>query len=148
MSTSIGLQETRTVWEPPPPQRLDEAVWRAWVEKGRERDKESSANRFTAVNLASLAALFVVAGLGPHLAPYDVVARFIVAVAALIVMGHAAHAGHYAFAALFAAVALLYNPVVPVFGFSAGWQRAVVLISGLPFVASLTLRKTGRDRHA
>jgi hypothetical protein len=46
-------------------------------------------------------------------------------------------AQHYAFAALFGALALLYTPVAPLFSFSGDWQRLIVLASAGPFLASL-----------
>ena len=87
------------------------------------------------------------AGLWTHLAPYDVVARFIVAAGAIVVMFHAFHTGHHVLAAALAAVALLYNPVVPVFSFSGDWPRALVVASAVPFVASLTapIERSERD---
>ncbi len=148
MSTSVGLQELWEVREPPPSKRLDEAVWQAWVEKGRARDRRNSAARLTAVKWVSLAGLVVVAGLWSLLGPYDVVTRFIVAAGAIVVMLHAIHAGHYALAAVFAAVAVLYNPVAPVFRFSGDWPRAVVLASAIPFVASLTARNVRMEHNA
>ena len=75
-----------------------------------------------------------------HLTPYEVVVRFIVAGGAIVVMFHAFHARDYAFAAVFGALALLYNPVAPVFSFSGDWQRALVVASAVPFFASLAWR--------
>ena len=138
MPTPIGLQDSWEVRELPPAKPLDEAVWQAWLENGRERDRRNSAARMVAVKWVSLAGLVMVAALWSYLGPYDVIARFVVAVGAIAVMFHAIHDGRYAFAAVFAAVALLYNPVVPVFSFSGDWPRALVLASAVPFVASLT----------
>jgi hypothetical protein len=45
-----------------------------------------------------------------------------------------------AFATVFGALALLYNPVAPVFSFSRQWQSAFVMASAVPFIASLTWR--------
>ena len=146
MSTSVGLQGLLEVRDPPLWKRLDEAVWQAWLEKGRARDRRNSAARMVAVKWASLAGLVVVAGLWSHLGPYDVTARFIVAAGAIVMMFHAISSRHYAFAALFGALALLYNPVVRVFSFSGDWQRAVVLASTAPFIASLAWRNV-RTRH-
>lgn len=146
MSTSVGLQELWEVREPPPSTRLDEAIWQAWVEKGRARDRRSGAAGLMAVKWVSLAGLLAVGGLWSHLTPYDVVARFVLAAGASVMTFHAIHAGHYALAAVFAAVALLYNPVAPVFGFSGEWQRAVVVLSAAPFVASLASRNV-RTKH-
>ena len=147
MSTSVGLQELLEVREPPPSKRLDEAVWQAWLEKGRAQDRRGSAARLRAVKWVSLAGLLVVAGLWSHLAPYDVVARFVVAVGAIVVMLHAIHAGHYASAAVFGVLALLYNPVAPMFSFSGDLPRAVVLASAIPFVASLAAHQVRRERN-
>jgi hypothetical protein len=83
-----------------------------------------------------------------QLAPYEVVIRFMVAAGATVVMFQAFRARHYAVAAVFGTLALLYNPVVPVFSFSGDWQRAMVIASSVPFVASLTARKNKERRSA
>lgn len=142
MSPSVGLQELPEVRKPPLSKTFgdDETAWRAWVAKGRARDRRNSAACMKAVKWVSLAGLFAVVALWSRLAPYDVVVRFIVAAGSIIVMFHAIRARHYVFAALFGAFALLYNPVVPVFGFSGDWQRAVVVASAAPFVVSLASR--------
>ena len=136
MCTSVGLLELRAVWEPPPSAALDEAVWQAWVARGRAQDRRDSAARVKTVKCGAIAALLA-AGLWTLPVPYELVVRFIVAAAAVAVMFHAFHTRHYAFASVFGAVALLYNPVAPVFSFSGDWQRALLLASTLPFVASL-----------
>ncbi len=150
MSTSkvVGLQELLGVRELPPSKRLDETVWQGWMEKGRARDRRSSAARLMAVKWVSLAGLLVVAGLWSHLTPYDVVARFVVAAGAIVLMFHAIHVGHYALAAVFGTLALLYNPVAPVFSFSGEWQRVIAVASAAPFVASLTGRNVREESNA
>jgi hypothetical protein len=140
MSTSSEMHELWNYPAAPPSERLDEAVWQAWVDKGRARDRRNSATRFAAVKWISVAALAVVAGLWSHLGPYDVVVRFVLAAGAIVLMLHGIPSGNYALAAAFGALALLYNPIVPVFSFSGEWQRAVVVASAAPFVASLALR--------
>lgn len=136
MSTSVGLQELREVREPPLSKPLDEAVWQAWIAKGRAHDRRSRAARVKAVKWVSVAALLVAAGPWSHLATYDVVVRFVVAAGAIVVMLNLFHSKRYAFAAVFGALALLYNPLVSVFSFSGDWQRAVLLASATAFVAS------------
>lgn len=147
MSTSVALLELLDAREPPQSKRLDEAAWQAWAEKGRARDRRSSAARLMAVKWVSLAALCVVAGVWSHLAPYDVVARFVVAAGAIVLMLHAIHAERYGLAVGFGTLALLYNPVVPVFGFSGDWQRVAVVVSAAPFVASLASRNVRTKQH-
>jgi hypothetical protein len=100
-----------------------------------------------AAQWVSIAGLLVAAGLWPLGTPYAVVVRFIVAASAILVMFQAFHARNFIFAAVFGALALLYNPVVPVFSFSGDWQRAVVVASAVPFVASLAWHGGGRESN-
>lgn len=123
---------SQSAWAP-----LDEAVWQAWIAKGRAQDLRSSAVRIKAVKWASIAGLLAAAGLWSHLAPFEVVVRFLVTAGALVVMFQALQVRHYAVAAVFGALAVFYNPVAPAFNFSGDWQRAVVVASAVPFVASL-----------
>jgi len=141
MSTSVEVLESQQTWAPPASEALDETVWQAWVAKGRAQERRSGAAQSKAVKWASIVGLFVAAGLWSHLAPYEVVLRFIVAAGATVVMFQALQARHYAVGAVFGALALVYNPVVPLFGFSGDWQRAMVIASAIPFAASLTGRK-------
>lgn len=128
---------------------LDETVWQAWVAKGRAQDRRGSASRIKAVKWASIAGLLGAACPGYHLAPFEPVVRFLVTAGAMFVMFQAFQVRHYAIAAAFAILALFYNPVVPVFGFSGDWQRAVVAASALPFVASVAwpMGRNGKTGH-
>jgi hypothetical protein len=146
MSNSIQLLEPLVVWTPPAAKPLNEALWRAWIARGRAQDRRSSAARIKAVKWVSIAGLLAAAGFGPQLAPYEVVVRFIVTAGAMIVMAQAFQAKFYAIGALFAALALIYNPVAPAFGFSGGWQSAAVVASAVPFLASLVWRNSRNTR--
>ena len=147
MPTSIELHGVTEIRELPLSTPLDEAVWQAWVEKGRAQERRNGAARIEAVKWVSVAGLLVVAGLGSHLASYDSVIRFLVAASAIVLMFHAIHAGHYAFAAVFASLAVLYNPVAPVFSLSGQWQRGAVVATALPFAASLAWRNLRMAHH-
>ena len=138
MVTLIELPESRHGKARPPAKQLDEAVWQAWVARGRARDRRGSAARLKAVKWFSIAALLITAGVWSELLPYQIVVSFLVAVGAMVVMFQAVHTGHYIFAAVFAALVALYNPVIPIVSFSGEWQRVVVVSSALPFVASLS----------
>lgn len=143
MSASVGSQASRKSANP-----LDEAAWQAWVLKGSARDSRGRAARMKAVKWTSMAGLLVAMGLAPHLAPYDVIVRFVVAAGAMAVMFQAFQARRYAFAAVFGSLALLYNPVAPVFSFSGEWQRAVAAASAVPFAASLAWHHARPAHHA
>ena len=128
---------------------LDEAVWQAWVAKGRAQDQRSSAARTKAMKWASAAGLLAAAGLWSHLGPFEFVIRFLVSASAIVVMFQFLQARYYAVAAVFGALALFYNPVAPLFSFSGDWQRAMVATSAMAFVASLAWPngRTARTEH-
>jgi hypothetical protein len=143
MSTSVTLQKTQDFFAPSLAKPLDESAWQAWVLKGRAQEEQNHAATMKAVTWMSLGALLFAAasGLWTYLTPYDVSVRFLLAAGGLVLMFRAFHTRHYAFAVVFGALALLYNPVAPVFSFSGDWQSALVAASAVPFVGSLTWRK-------
>jgi hypothetical protein len=141
MSILLEPQEASVVWEPPATKALDEVVWQAWLKKGRAENRRDSAARVKALTWVSIAALLMAAaGLWSHPGLFDVVVRFIVVAGALVLMAGAFHAKNYPVAALFGALVVLYNPVAPLFGFSGGWQCAVLAASSIPFIASAASR--------
>jgi hypothetical protein len=143
MSTLIASEELPSRWEMPAVNPLDEGVWRAWVAKGHEQDQRGIAARMKAVKWVSILALLAGAVLWSDITPYELVVRFIVAGGAIIVLLQAIRVRQYAFALVFGALVLLFNPVAPVFSFSGEWERAVLVASVLPFIASLAWRSPG-----
>ncbi len=146
MSTSFESQGPRKAWTPPPVQPLNEGVWQAWVAKGRAQDRRSSAIRIRAVKWVSIAGLLAAAGVWSHIAPFEVVVRFLVTATAIVLMVPAFQAKFYAGTFAFGVLALCYNPVAPAFSFSGDWQRAFVGASVVPFIASLVW-PNGRTRR-
>ncbi len=147
MSTTVELLAPAEALAPPATQPLDEAVWQIWVAKGHAEDRHARATFVKGVKWVTIAGLFTAAGFGPHLGLFDVVIRFIVAAGALVVMFQALQARNYALAALVGTLAVLYNPVAPVFSFSGVWQRALVVATAVPFVASLTWPNAREAQH-
>ena len=137
MLAEVEAEKSKSAWASPATRPLDEAVWQAWVAKGRAQDRKSTAARIKAVKWASIAALLAAAGLWSHLAPFEAVVRFLVTATAMVVMFQAFQVRYYAVAAVFGALALFYSPVAPAFNSSGDWQRAVVVASAVPFVVSL-----------
>ena len=124
---------------------LDREVWRAWQEKNRLEERQRAVTRMKTVKWLCIAILIVTAVLFSPLSPYHAVVRFTVAFGALVVMMQELQTRRYAFAVLFAALLLLYNPFVPTFAFSGHWQRLLVFASVLPFLTSLIwLQAIGR----
>jgi hypothetical protein len=122
---------------------LEEAVWQAWLKKGRAQEEWDSAARMTSVKWLAIAALLTSGVLSwSGLSTYGVVVKFIVAGGAIAVMLQAVHTRNYVIAIVFGALALLYNPVVPVFRSSGDWQRASVLTTVIPFIMSLAWRNS------
>lgn len=140
MSDAAELKRSTPAWESPPVKPLDEAVWQAWKAKGRDRDRKDREIRVTALKWCSIVALLAVAALWSQLTPYEIVIRCVLAAAAAGMMFEAFSKRRHAVGAVFAGLALLYNPVSPVFGFSGNWQRALVVASAIPFITSLAWR--------
>jgi len=140
MPTPAPLQISQDARETPQSLPLDETVWKAWLQRGREQEARDYKMHMRAVEWISLAGILagVVTGWS-ELTPYDVAVRFLVATGGMVLMLRAFHTGSYALAAVFGALALLYNPVVPVFDFSGQWQRAVMVATALPLLASLNV---------
>lgn len=124
MSDASELKRPTPAWESRPVKPLDEAVWQAWKAKGRDRDRKDREIRITALKWCSIVALLAVAALWSQLTPYEIVIRCVLAAAAARMMFEAFSKRRHAVGTVFAGLALLYNPVSPVFGFSGNWQRA------------------------
>ena len=140
MSTVVELLRPQQAWDVPLAKPLDEVLWRAWIARGRAQSRHSGAVREKVVKWVSIVGLVAAAGLWSHIPPYDVVVRFVVAAGALAVMAQAFQVRRYAFAAVFGALAILYNPLAPVFEFAGDWPRTLVVASAVPFAAALDWR--------
>lgn len=147
MSTVVGVQDPHGGWERAATVPLNEAAWQAWIQKGRVRDRRRNGRTAKVVACVSILGLIAAAGLWTHLTPYEIIVRFVVGLGAAAAMIQAFRERHYVFAALFAALVVIYNPVFPVFSFSGDWQRVLLALSAVPFAASLALRDR-RPAHA
>ena len=136
MSASVGLLEAREARSLPLVKPLDERAWQAWVSKNRAQDRRNNAAFLMGVNCLAIVGLLVAAGFWSHLGSFDLVVKFIVAAGAMVAMFHAFPTRQFVFAAAFAAVAVLYNPVARVLSFSGEWQRVIVIASAIPFLFS------------
>ena len=67
---------------------------------------------------------------------------FVVCFGAGVVVMQATQAKKYVWAGGFATIALLFNPLVPVFPFNGEWGRWLVLLAIVPFAVSLAALKT------
>ena len=120
---------------------LDEDVWRGWQAKNHLHDERIAARLTKAMKWVCIATLLVTAALPLYIAPYQDALRFMVAAGAVAVMLQALHAHRYAFAALFAATGLLYNPVIPTFRLAGNWQVLIIYVTVILFALSLTWMK-------
>jgi len=147
MFTAVALEEPQEVRELPMLNLLDEAEWQAWVaEQPAARLGWSAVIK--AVKWASIIALLVLGGLWSRVTTFEVVARFAVAAGAIVVMAQSLMARRYAGVAVAAAIALLYNPLAPLFDLTGGWQRAVYVAGAAPFLAALIWRDMRTYREA
>lgn len=124
---------------------LDESIWRTWTAKNALRDRQGAAARLVAVKCASLGILLIATIPWGYVAPYQVAIRFALSLGALAVAAQALRSRRYGFAAVFAAIVLIYNPFVATFSMTGGWPFPLVFLTGLAFAASLIWL---RDRPA
>jgi hypothetical protein len=129
---------------------LDENVWRAWLNKNLLGERQRAAARIRAVKWTCIGLLLASAvvlsySFTPYVSAYQTVVRVVIWLGATILLLESLRARQYAFTALFAAIVLLLNPVLPILALSENWP--VLLTSLLPFVASLFWMKE-RSRRA
>jgi len=132
--------DSQNVWTPPENTPLDEARWQAWVANGRSADERAKDGRLRALKWIAAVGLLATAVLWSRAQSYEVLVRFIVVCGAIAVMLQTLRSGRYLFAVVFAVLVVLFNPIAPVFDFSGDWQRALLVASAAPFVASLAWR--------
>ncbi|HXS97489.1 MAG TPA: hypothetical protein VN736_22980 [Candidatus Limnocylindrales bacterium] len=140
MSGIVAVQTPAAARQRPESRPLDEAVWQAWLAKGRDAEQRRSRAAHTAMCWGSIIALLATAGLGLQLTRYEVVVRFVVSAAAVAMMLQVLRRREFALATLFGALVALYNPIVPAFSFSGGLERGFVAASAIPFIARLLWR--------
>ena len=130
MSNPSRFQECHGSWRP-----LDEEKWRTWQTKNRLHDMRFAARLTKAVKWFCIATLLVTAAQPLYIAPYREIPRFIVAAGGVMVMLQALNAHRYAFAALFAGIGLLYNPIIPTFSLAGDWQVSIVYMTVILFAS-------------
>ncbi len=136
MPTLVGFQEPTRGCEPLT-KPLDAAAWQAWEARNRAQALRRSATRIKTVKWAAVVILVAATVFGSRLAFYGVIVRFVLTLAAIVVMSDAVHFRHYTFATVFGTLALLYNPVLPLVNFSGFWQCSLIILSAVLFIVSL-----------
>jgi hypothetical protein len=145
MSHIIEYQEMRQL-PAESQQSMDDNIWRAWMEKNLGQERQGIAARAKVVKCACIGVLLIAAAvsssvLPPYLSAYQALVRFAIALGAIVVILQSLGARQYVFTAVFAAIVLIFNPVLPTFALSGHW--AILFASVLPFVASLLwMRRT------
>lgn len=123
---------------------LDEIVWRAWLKKNLLQERQRAGVRIKAVKWTCISVLMATAVVSSYVSPsylsaYQAVARFAIALGAIVIMFKSLRERQYVFTALFAGIVLLFNPVLATFSLSGNWP--ILLASVLPFAASLIWMK-------
>jgi len=128
---------------------IDEGVWRMADQVHRRKRIQHKAWKMRAVKYVSIAVLLATAVFWLYAMEFHLLIRSLVALGALAVTFQAMNTRSYGFVVLFAAMALLYNPIVPLFVLSGPQNLMIVLASTVPFATSLRWMKTTlaeRDR--
>jgi hypothetical protein len=125
--------------------RAQQRMWRAWQRRNQLQEMQGAAMRTKLVKWASITVLLLTAALWSHVTDYGIFVRFAVAAGALWVAQQAIGQRAHVWAAVFIGLALLYNPIVPVFVLAGGTQLGLVLASVVFFAASLVLLKSSGE---
>jgi hypothetical protein len=129
---------------------LDETVWRAWLEKNRVEEAQRAIARIQVVKWTCIGVL-IASGVvssyisSPYDSAYQAVVSFAIALGAIVLIIESLRARQYSFTILFAAIVLLFNPILPTFALAG--SGLFLFASVLPFVASLIWMKE-RSRRA
>jgi hypothetical protein len=123
---------------------LDKSVWRAWTANNTLLEQQAAARRVVAVKCASVGILLATSILWEYTSGYDLWIRFGVSLGGLVVLFQALRLRHYALAAAFALLILIYNPLVATFPFTGPGPFTFVLSTTLPFAASLIWLRPGK----
>jgi hypothetical protein len=130
---------------------LDQTVWRAWLAKNRQQERQRAFARRKAVKWACIGVLLATVVISssvlmPYVSTYEAVVRFAIGLGAILLLFESLRARQYALTALFAVIVLLFNPFLPTFALAG--NGALLLASVLPFVASLVWLNERTQRAA
>lgn|SRR5512147_1960677 len=115
--------------------------WRDWQERNHLQDLRGLALRAKLTKYASIVVLLLAVVFWSYAADYQAVLGFVVCAGAVRVAFLAAAVRRYDWASLFIGMALLYNPVFPLFALTGRVAFFLVIASITAFAASLFLLK-------
>jgi hypothetical protein len=115
--------------------------WDAWRERNRLQDLRGMAFRAKLTTSASVVVLLLAAVFWSRAADYQAMLGFMVCAGAIRVAFLAAAAERPDWASLFVGIALLYNPIFPMFPLAGHAAFFLVIASITAFAASLFLLK-------
>ncbi len=115
--------------------------WHNWQEMNRLQDLHGVALRAKLTKYASIAVLLLAAGFWSYAADYQALVGFVVCAGAVRVTFLAAAVGRHDWASLFVGIAVLYNPLFPLFALVGRLEFSLVIASATAFAASLFLLK-------
>lgn len=115
--------------------------WRDWQERNHLQDLRGLALRAKLTKYASIVVLLLAVVFWSYAADYQAVLGFVVCAGAVRVAFLAAAVRRYDWASLFIGMALLYNPVFPLFALTGRVAFFLVIASITAFASSLFLLK-------
>jgi predicted membrane channel-forming protein YqfA (hemolysin III family) len=120
------------------------AVWNAWLQKNAREERERAASRTRTVKWICIIALVAASLFSASFftitdSGYQTSMRFVISLGGLAVLMQSIRTRQYGFTVVFVGIMLLFNPLLPAFGFSGKW--AILLAGIIPFAASLIWMK-------
>ena len=141
MSASVSLQDSLVI---PPSAELNEAAWSAWQMRHAASDRKQAGAIMLGVKCISLALLLLAVFFSGYAAPHHLWVRFVISLTAIVIACQAWDLKRYVFLLGFAAIAVIFNPVVPMFPIDAMVRSSVPSFAALAFVASIVWLRAER----
>jgi hypothetical protein len=125
---------------------LDESLWRAWGERDRMKKRRTPGTPIVVLKCVCIAVLLAGVILWTDAPRFAFPLRAVVAGGSALVAWQAASLARYGFAAAFALLFLLFNPLLPVLSLSGSWEVGVLVVTIGVFASSLMWLRSGRVR--
>ena len=135
MNTSTAIAPS------PPSQHAGGASWAAWVARNRDEETRARFRDDLILDMVLIGAFTAAALFGGHVLEYEFAVGATLAVVAAIGAFRAINASRYMSAVVFASLAIVYNPALPVVALSGPFALAVLLLSAGAVTAMLVWRR-------
>ena len=117
--------------------KIDESVWKAGQHRSRLKSERAAGARLATVRIFAAAALLGALVLFMNSSQFGLALKTVVAAGAAAVAYYALSTRRYGIAAVFAGIAVLFNPFFAIFNLAGVWGAGSLLAAMCAFLVSL-----------